>query len=202
MKNLQLLIITSFFSSLLFGCGMKGPLYRTAKEPAPVSEDGNQTLTELQPAKEIAFNDIQDKLQADALSESETGTIETEKQEQDAPSGLSEQPQETDRQSSLFTQTAQLLAVNPSHFTLQLAAMTSQESLQQFAIKHNLPQKEVYIYQRTDNSKAKYVVIYGEYKNKQAAETASEQLPGSFANMDTWIRKYKLIHQELLLNQQ
>jgi predicted small lipoprotein YifL len=37
MKNLNLSLIVLLFSSLLMGCGMKGPLYREAP-PAPKAE--------------------------------------------------------------------------------------------------------------------------------------------------------------------
>ncbi|WP_166739396.1 LPS translocon maturation chaperone LptM [Psychromonas algicola] len=37
MKNLNLLLVTLIFSSLLAGCGMKGPLYREAA-PSPKVE--------------------------------------------------------------------------------------------------------------------------------------------------------------------
>ncbi len=39
MKNINILLTTLFFSSLLAGCGMKGPLYR-----APVEQPQTETL--------------------------------------------------------------------------------------------------------------------------------------------------------------
>lgn len=41
MKNLNLLLVTLIFSSLLMGCGMKGPLYREAT-PSPKIESIQQ----------------------------------------------------------------------------------------------------------------------------------------------------------------
>ena len=47
MKNIKLLIITLLFSSLLMGCGMKGPLYRTpAAQPAPLPAMENKEKSE------------------------------------------------------------------------------------------------------------------------------------------------------------
>lgn len=40
MKNIQLFIVTLFFTSLLMGCGMKGPLYRAPiKQPVSTSNE-------------------------------------------------------------------------------------------------------------------------------------------------------------------
>lgn len=47
MKNIQLCIITLFFTSLLMGCGMKGPLYH-----APVKQPSATEKAELQSAQE------------------------------------------------------------------------------------------------------------------------------------------------------
>jgi predicted small lipoprotein YifL len=41
MKNLNLSLIVLLFSSLLIGCGMKGPLYREVS-PAPKAEEVQQ----------------------------------------------------------------------------------------------------------------------------------------------------------------
>lgn len=206
MENFKLLIITSLFSGLLSGCGMKGPLYQTGatKEAAPVTEAGNKALTELQPAKEQVIGDIQNKLQTDATNESQSDSIEINKQEEDALSSGKEQAEKTaaDKQNNLFTEPSLLLAINPSHFTLQLMAMESKDSLQQFIIKHNLPKKEVYLYQTTADNKPRYIVIFGEYASRESAEMASKKLPGTFANMQTWIKSYQLVHQNLLVNKQ
>ncbi|WP_022940535.1 LPS translocon maturation chaperone LptM [Psychromonas hadalis] len=38
MKKLNLLVVPVLFSSLLIGCGMKGPLYRVPQEPQPIEK--------------------------------------------------------------------------------------------------------------------------------------------------------------------
>jgi len=52
MKKLNLLLISVFFSSLLIGCGMKGPLYRapeakTIKETVTTPEIKQSNTTQL-----------------------------------------------------------------------------------------------------------------------------------------------------------
>lgn len=214
MKNIKFLTIILLFSSLLTGCGMKGPLYRTpaTKVAPPVAEVEKKALTEAQPAKETLVNEIQDNQQAVADRNGKASTADINKQvdavskqkdavsKQEDAAAVSKPKYAVSEQSKLFTPSSQLLAIAPAHFTLQLAAMNHKDSLQQFITKHNLPQKEVYIYQTKDNNKPRYVIIFGEYESRQAAKTAREKLPGSLANMDSWIKKYQLVHQELLLN--
>ena len=99
------------------------------------------------------------------------------------------------------TQTTQqkLLAVPASYYTLQLSGMGNKKSVLEFTSKHNLPQKNITIYQTIRNNKPWYVVIYGQYENRQVALLASKSLPGSFANMNSWIKTYQLVHQDLAL---
>jgi predicted small lipoprotein YifL len=46
MKKLNLLLIPVLFSSLLIGCGMKGPLYRAPVTPTVVVEKEQPTTPE------------------------------------------------------------------------------------------------------------------------------------------------------------
>lgn len=52
MKKLNLLLLPLFFSSLLVGCGMKGPLYRASetqtieKKPITVEKEVEESLVE------------------------------------------------------------------------------------------------------------------------------------------------------------
>ena len=100
----------------------------------------------------------------------------------------------------LFTPKADLLSISPIHHTLQLSAMATNVSLQRFVREHGLPNKNLHIYQTIHNNKPWYVVIFGEYESWGAAKRASAALPGSLANLDSWIKKYQLVHQDLQLN--
>ncbi|WP_019616394.1 LPS translocon maturation chaperone LptM [Psychromonas ossibalaenae] len=66
MKNTNILLITLLFSSLLTGCGMKGPLYR-----APVE----QPQTETQQQAEQAQQDNQETSSEEPDSTSENTAI-------------------------------------------------------------------------------------------------------------------------------
>jgi DamX protein len=209
MKNIKLLIVTFLFSSFLTGCGMKGPLYQSSKnntaqpvietktaQPVVESEAAqlaieDEPITGSLSTTEYSVKEAQDNPQVIADTKSEPNMVELSKPKK---------AQNIQTPGNLFTPSAQLFAIPATHFTVQLAAMNSEQSLHDFAKEHNLPQKGVYIYQTTKNNKPRYVVIFGEYNSHQSAKIASEALPGSFANMDSWIKKYQLVHQDLLLN--
>ncbi|MCW8995855.1 MAG: AAA family ATPase [Psychromonas sp.] len=101
---------------------------------------------------------------------------------------------------SIFTAKSALLSVPASHYTLQLSAMASEDTLQRFISEHGLPKENVHIYKTRRNSKPWYVVIFGEYNSWKAAKKASKNLPDLLATPDSWIKKYQLVHQDLQLN--
>lgn len=93
-----------------------------------------------------------------------------------------------------------LLTIPASYYTLQLSGMSSKKSLQKFTVKHNLPQPQITVYQTIRKTKPWYVVIYGQYEKRQDALFASKNLPGTFANMSSWVKTYQTVHQDLELN--
>tara|TARA_R110001583_G_scaffold164447_1_gene316934 strand:- start:15891 stop:16475 length:585 start_codon:yes stop_codon:yes gene_type:complete len=192
MRNIKLFIVTSIFSSFLVGCGMKGPLYRasTTEPVKPMVESERPAPVELQSTTEVAPTETQKSQQPITVTEVDASTPEL-KVKKDVIS---------QKFKKLFTPADQLLAIPPSYLTLQLAAMDSDKSLQQFVEQHNLPQKDVYIYQTIHNNQPRYVVLFGKYESRQSAVMASKRLPDTFSNTDTWIKTYQLVHQELLLN--
>ncbi|PKF61486.1 hypothetical protein CW745_09115 [Psychromonas sp. psych-6C06] len=98
---------------------------------------------------------------------------------------------------NFFTAKEQLLAVDENLYTLQLSGMSSYKSLQDFIKVHQLPQKDLYLYQTMRNGKKWYVVIYGQYQNVQAANRAAKQLPGTLSRLDSWAKRYASVHQDL-----
>ena len=97
----------------------------------------------------------------------------------------------------IFIKQSQLSAY---HYTLQLTGMASEQSLQEFISEHGAVKRDLHLYQTLRNNKPWYVVIFGEYDTHQAFEKASKALPDSLANLDSWIKKHQLVHQDLQLN--
>jgi DamX protein len=110
------------------------------------------------------------------------------------------EPPQKSKLDSIFTAESELLSIASSHYTIQLSALTSKDSLQRFIDKYKEVGNKLYIYQTVYKNKPRYIVIYGDYDNLLAAKEAAKNMPGSLANLDTWIKKYQLVHQDLQLN--
>jgi len=104
------------------------------------------------------------------------------------------------QQDTLLTRRERLLAIPAEHYTLQLSGMQSRRSVEKFVVQYGRAQGQLHIYLTERNGKPWYVVIYGEYKSWGEAVRASKNLPGALANLDNWIKKYRVVHQDLQSN--
>ncbi|MCP4325443.1 MAG: AAA family ATPase [Psychromonas sp.] len=109
--------------------------------------------------------------------------------------------QKSQQNNSAFTNPALLLEIKSNIFTLQLSGMSTEKALQEFIKQYQLPRKNVYLYQTLRNGKPWYVVIYGQFKTRQAANLVAKKLPGSLAKLDSWVKKYASVHRDLMLNE-
>lgn len=103
---------------------------------------------------------------------------------------------------NVFTPTSILLAVDKNMFTLQLTGMGSEQTLKEFIERHQLPRQNVYLYQTLRNEKPWYVAIYGQFETRQAANLVAKNLPNTLSNLDSWVKKYASVHQDIQLNEQ
>lgn len=151
---------------------------------------------------EVVNIDADDNLPSIALKDQAEAQVlqpVIEQQEPQNPLPLKvEAESETNRN---VTSNDTLFAVNPNFYTLQLAGFASETSLNRFIGQHNLPQKDVYIYQTLRDEKPWYVVIYGQYESREIATSQAQELPGTFAKLNTWVKKYALVHQDLQRNE-
>ena len=99
--------------------------------------------------------------------------------------------------SALLTELTVLKNISSRHYTLQLASMSSKQSLEKFFKIYQMPQKNTFVYQTLRNKKVGFVVTYGNYKTFKEAKKASHQLPVPFNKSETWIKKFNLVHKEL-----
>lgn len=249
MKNIKLLTVTFLFSSILAGCGMKGPLYQSENskqvaatvetEQAPltntpsVSDEtviiGEQTVsagtttvptsaisntndamttanktlsTNVTASQTTAMSSANDALTVGNQAVS-TGTavINTGATPTYVQQAAINEPttQDSLSQNTIFTPASKLLAVPATQFALQLAALDSNETLNNFIRIHNLPQPDISIYATEYNNLPRYIILFGQYTSRESAKMASKSLPGTFANMETWVKSFQLIHQELLV---
>lgn len=215
MKNIKLFTITFLLSSFLVGCGMKGPLYQTetAKSEVSAIETAQQTATIdtsiVDSDTVIVTSEPLSAIEKPiAAIEENTKNIDSALVDSDIDASSNTQLAEAQLTAQgiqipdyLFTTEAQLSLIPNNYYTIQLAALDSEESLQNFVKQHNLPQKGVYLYKTTHNNNPRYIIIYGEYETRKLALVASESLPATFATMKTWVKQYKLVQQDLTANQ-
>jgi DamX protein len=95
-----------------------------------------------------------------------------------------------------------LLAIDPDKYTLQLAGLSSEKSLNTFIENYQLPQKDVYLYQTMRNGEKWFVVIYGQFDSREIAIKEAGNRPTILKKLDTWAKKYALVHRDLQLNEQ
>ena len=251
MKNIKLLTVTFLFSSILAGCGMKGPLYQSENSkqvaatveneqapltnPPSVSDEtviiGEQTVsagTTTVPTSTSAISNTNDAITStnETLSTNVTASQTTTMSSANDALAMGNQAvstgtavintgatptyvqqaainepttQDSLSQNTIFTPASKLLAVPATQFALQLAALDSNETLNNFIRIHNLPQPDISIYATEYNNLPRYIILFGQYTSRESAKMASKSLPGTFANMETWVKSFQLIHQELLV---
>lgn len=118
------------------------------------------------------------------------------------PVVVAEQVKETisNEEKSIFTATDILLAKVPTHYTIQLSGMASRQYLAEFQQQYNTAQENVFTYQTVRNNQPWFVVVYGEYTSIKAAQLAANNLPSVFNNMSTWVKAWRVVHNDLRLN--
>ena len=82
---------------------------------------------------------------------------------------------------------------NSKHFTLQLAAVSSEQAVKNLIKKHTQPGIFAY-YRRKHKGRDLYIAIYGDFSNRVDAEKAT----GHFAPLKPWIREFGSI-QEIIV---
>jgi len=82
---------------------------------------------------------------------------------------------------------------NPQHFTLQLAAMSSEQAVKEF-IKQQFKAGSFAYYRKKQKGRDFYIAIYGNFADRADAEKAAAR----FAQLKPWIRNFGSI-QEIML---
>ena len=159
---------------------------------------------EAEPLNPIQEVEIIETLETSAIEELQASEVITaQKQQILSLDEIVAEPQLiSDISNSLFTEKGTLLAINSNSYTVQVSGMSNEKSLKDFIKEHNLPQKNVYLYKTLRNKKTWYVVIYGQFENRQSANEANQNLPASFSKLSGWVKQYASVHQDLQLNEQ
>jgi hypothetical protein len=81
-------------------------------------------------------------------------------------------------------------ARNPTHFTIQLAAMSDEQAVKKF-IKQQIQAGTFAYYRKTQKGRDLYVVIYGSF----ASRIDAEKIVARFAQLKPWIRDFGSIQE-------
>lgn len=81
-------------------------------------------------------------------------------------------------------------------FTVQIMALRDRGILQNIANRVT-DGKPVGIYTFKRESGLMYALTYGHFSSREAAQSASQQLPKELGKVQPWVRKYKIIQQEI-----
>ncbi|MCN4144439.1 MAG: SPOR domain-containing protein [Thiohalomonas sp.] len=82
---------------------------------------------------------------------------------------------------------------NPADFTIQLIALSSEAGIKDYMKKYAIESQSVYFKTMRDG-KALYVLIYGNFTNKTAAQDASKQLTVIIKGSNPWVRSFSAVH--------
>ena len=81
-------------------------------------------------------------------------------------------------------------------YTLQMLGAGMQSTAEQFISAQTEPQK-FYMFETRYKNKPWYVVVYGQYKDRDAAQAASDSLPAALAKMKPWARAIQGIQTDI-----
>lgn len=89
-----------------------------------------------------------------------------------------------------------LKAFSPRSYTLQLAALSSVEEVQQFLDRHKL-KDNIYIYPTVRNDVDWFIVSFGNFPTIQLARDAVETLPTDVQRLEPWAKSLSQVHREI-----
>ena len=90
-----------------------------------------------------------------------------------------------------------LLLTPESHFSLMLGGFSSLETTRQ-VVQQLTDREELMIYRTQRNGSPWYVLLYGDFSDRAAAERQLAEMPVAFDQFSPWIKSFSLIRQELL----
>jgi len=90
----------------------------------------------------------------------------------------------------------ELLSWPQTSYSLQVLGAAVEKSARDFIARQQQPQK-FYMFASTYKGKPWYVVVYGQYKNRQAAVSASKNLPQELRKLRPWARSVQGIQADL-----
>jgi len=89
-----------------------------------------------------------------------------------------------------------IMKMPASHYTLQIMASSKIATIQNFVKSHHLG-FAAKTYQTTAHGNPLYVLVYGNYPTRAAAQAAKSRLPANVQTMHPWVRSFGEIQQAI-----
>jgi len=105
-------------------------------------------------------------------------------------------PVETSPTVSDFLQKDWVMAQTASHYTFQLMGSWDRDEVHEFIEQYALV-GDVAVFESMRNGQVWYVLVYGSFKNKQAALKASEGWPAPLNTLPSWLRRFDSVQQQI-----
>lgn len=81
---------------------------------------------------------------------------------------------------------------NPADYTVQIIALSSEKAIKDYIKQFKIQSESVY-FKTLQNGKALYVLLYGNYSDKQSAVQAGEKLAGKISGIKPWVRNFSTV---------
>ncbi|SDH33387.1 DamX protein [Vibrio xiamenensis] len=170
-----------------------GQAIDAAKLQAPqvAKSEAEPTLTPIDPAALPEPSAAQEKAPAPV----EVAT--TASTEPESPEPAAEATPQAPQTVITFSYTREALkAFSPRSYTLQLAALSSVEEVQQFLDRHKL-KNNIYIYPTVRNDVDWFIVSFGNFPTIQLARDAVTTLPADVQKLEPWAKSLSQVHREI-----
>ena len=82
---------------------------------------------------------------------------------------------------------------NPADYTVQIIALSSEKAIKDYIKQHKIQSESVY-FKTIRNGKVLYVLLYGNYPDKQSAVQAGEKLAEKIIGIKPWVRNFSTVH--------
>lgn len=94
----------------------------------------------------------------------------------------------------------QLLKINSANYTVQLATVSDLKNLKNFVISNNLGYAAAYYQTQIADGSKRYVLIYGNYPNRAAAQKAIDELSEQTGLEDGVVKSYATVQADIKHN--
>lgn len=91
-----------------------------------------------------------------------------------------------------------LLSIPASNYALQLAALESEQAVNEFIQEHSL-QNRVFVYETRRKGAPWFMVLFDKYPSALDARDAQKLLPENLRNLSPWPKSFVRIHEEIRL---